>query len=283
MNVRTAPSAPPVPGYETEALAHALHGDPFRVLGPHETAAGRVVRAFLPGAESRRGAAALAIARASDGLSMSITACFRASSATRRRICCASHGRTACRKPRIPTRSAALLGDIDLHLFSEGRHFKLAHALGANVMTIDGVRGTRFAVWAPNARRVSVVGDFNALGRTASPDAPAPSAPASGNCSSRASSSRRALQVRHRRRRRHSLPQKADPLAHAGRSAACHGFGRGERRAVSLARRRVDARARRSPRRGRAALGLRGASRRLGCAPRTTTGASSLWDDRATG
>ena len=52
MNVRTAPSPPPVPGYETEALAHALHGDPFRVLGPHETPAGRVVRAFLPGAKS---------------------------------------------------------------------------------------------------------------------------------------------------------------------------------------------------------------------------------------
>ena len=54
-----------------------------------------------------------------------------------------------------------ILGDIDLHLFNEGRHFKLAEALGANVMTIDGVRGTRFAVWAPNAGRVAVVGDFN--------------------------------------------------------------------------------------------------------------------------
>ncbi len=54
-----------------------------------------------------------------------------------------------------------LLGDLDLHLFSEGRHFKLAEALGANVVTIDGVRGTRFAVWAPNAQRVAVIGDFN--------------------------------------------------------------------------------------------------------------------------
>src|SRR6059058_1649494 len=52
MNVRTAASAPPVPGYETEALAHALHGDPFRVLGPHETPAGPVIRAYLPDAES---------------------------------------------------------------------------------------------------------------------------------------------------------------------------------------------------------------------------------------
>src|ERR1044072_2786573 len=55
MNVRTAPTAPTVPAYETEALAHALHGDPFRVLGPHQTPAGRIVRAFLPAAESAEG------------------------------------------------------------------------------------------------------------------------------------------------------------------------------------------------------------------------------------
>ena len=54
-----------------------------------------------------------------------------------------------------------VLGEMDLHLFNEGRHFKLAEALGANVTTVDGVRGTRFAVWAPNAERVAVVGDFN--------------------------------------------------------------------------------------------------------------------------
>jgi 1,4-alpha-glucan branching enzyme len=48
-----------------------------------------------------------------------------------------------------------------LHLFSEGRHFELARIFGANSVTIDGVQGTRFAVWAPNAERVAVVGDFN--------------------------------------------------------------------------------------------------------------------------
>ena len=52
MNVRAAPSAPPLDRHDTEALAHALHGDPFRLLGPHDTPAGPVVRAFLPGAES---------------------------------------------------------------------------------------------------------------------------------------------------------------------------------------------------------------------------------------
>jgi 1,4-alpha-glucan branching enzyme len=55
-----------------------------------------------------------------------------------------------------------LLGDLDLHLFNEGRHFGLAEAFGAQAMTVDGVPGVRFAVWAPGARRVAVVGDFNA-------------------------------------------------------------------------------------------------------------------------
>jgi 1,4-alpha-glucan branching enzyme len=53
------------------------------------------------------------------------------------------------------------LGDVDLHLFNEGRHFELASQLGGNAVTVDGSPGVRFAVWAPNARAVSVVGDFN--------------------------------------------------------------------------------------------------------------------------
>jgi 1,4-alpha-glucan branching enzyme len=55
-----------------------------------------------------------------------------------------------------------LLGDLDLHLISQGTHYELGRTLGAIPMEIDGVAGVRFAVWAPNARRVSVVGDFNA-------------------------------------------------------------------------------------------------------------------------
>jgi len=53
------------------------------------------------------------------------------------------------------------LSETDLHLFNEGRLFEIAFTLGANTMTVDGVRGTRFAVWAPNAQAVSVIGDFD--------------------------------------------------------------------------------------------------------------------------
>ena len=54
------------------------------------------------------------------------------------------------------------LTDLDLHLFGEGNHHRIYSKLGAHLETVDGVSGTRFTVWAPNANGVSVVGDFNA-------------------------------------------------------------------------------------------------------------------------
>lgn len=54
-----------------------------------------------------------------------------------------------------------VLGDIDVYLLSEGNHLEMYRKLGAHVMEIDGVKGVSFAVWAPNAKRVSVVGNFN--------------------------------------------------------------------------------------------------------------------------
>lgn len=53
------------------------------------------------------------------------------------------------------------ISSMDCYLFGEGRHYEIYEKLGAHPMTIDGVEGTHFAVWAPHARRVSVVGDFN--------------------------------------------------------------------------------------------------------------------------
>ncbi len=54
-----------------------------------------------------------------------------------------------------------VLSDYDIHLFGEGTHYKTYEKLGAHVMEINAIRGVHFAVWAPNAKRVSVIGDFN--------------------------------------------------------------------------------------------------------------------------
>ncbi len=54
-----------------------------------------------------------------------------------------------------------ILGDTDVYLYAEGNHWEIYEKLGAHLATVDGVRGTIFCVWAPNAQRVSVVGDFN--------------------------------------------------------------------------------------------------------------------------
>ena len=58
-------------------------------------------------------------------------------------------------------RFSSILGDIDIYLLAEGNHLDMYKKLGAHVTEMDGVRGVSFAVWAPNAKRVSVVGNFN--------------------------------------------------------------------------------------------------------------------------
>jgi 1,4-alpha-glucan branching enzyme len=57
--------------------------------------------------------------------------------------------------------NASLLTDFDIHLFKEGNHFKLYEKLGSHLMTVDGEEGTYFAVWAPDAKNVSIIGDLN--------------------------------------------------------------------------------------------------------------------------
>ena len=54
-----------------------------------------------------------------------------------------------------------MLTEFDLHLFGEGNHHRIYEKLGAHPTEIDGVKGVYFAIWAPNARNISVLGDFN--------------------------------------------------------------------------------------------------------------------------
>jgi 1,4-alpha-glucan branching enzyme len=62
-----------------------------------------------------------------------------------------------------------MLTDHDIYLFKEGSHFKLYEKLGAHPIAVDGAAGVRFGVWAPNAKSVSVIGDFNGWNRRAHP------------------------------------------------------------------------------------------------------------------
>ena len=143
-----------------QALVEGRHGDPFALLGPHAAASGTIVRAFLPGAASVElidaGGRVLSPMQAlhPDGL---FAAQIAEGAAYRLRIDWGG----VVQETDDPYRFGLLLGELDLHLIGEGRHRDLADALGAHACTIDGVAGTRFAVWAPNASRVSVVGDFN--------------------------------------------------------------------------------------------------------------------------
>ncbi|MGB0867619.1 MAG: 1,4-alpha-glucan branching enzyme, partial [Granulosicoccaceae bacterium] len=60
-----------------------------------------------------------------------------------------------------PYSFGTLLGELDIHLIREGKHRELYRVLGAQLKSYGDIEGVRFAVWAPNAKRVSVIGDFN--------------------------------------------------------------------------------------------------------------------------
>jgi 1,4-alpha-glucan branching enzyme len=153
----------------TRALVHATHENPFAVLGPHDTPEGRVIRAFLPGATK------VEALRSSDGAVLTALelrgehGLFESLALDRTPYRLRIFWPDAVQETEDPYSFGLLLGDVDLHLFNEGRHFELAHCLGAQAMTIEGVAGVRFAVWAPNAKRVAVVGDFNSWDRRRHP------------------------------------------------------------------------------------------------------------------
>ncbi len=71
--------------------------------------------------------------------------------------------------PEMVHYEVSLLSEDDLHLFNEGTHLRLYEKLGAHILERDGVVGTQFAVWAPNANQVSVMGDFNKWHKSSHP------------------------------------------------------------------------------------------------------------------
>ncbi|MDA8232258.1 MAG: 1,4-alpha-glucan branching protein GlgB [Magnetospirillum sp.] len=146
---------------DADAIAGGRHGDPFGVLGPHRSRGFIVVRTFQP--QARRvwvvgGAEPAEMIRVHPEGLFAVRVAEGAMGRYRLRLELPD-GRVE--EIEDPYRFPPLLGDLDIHLLVEGTHLRTFETLGAHCRTVDGVAGVHFAVWAPNARRVSVVGDFN--------------------------------------------------------------------------------------------------------------------------
>jgi 1,4-alpha-glucan branching enzyme len=152
---------------ELERVAAVLHEDPHSLLGPHELLGGEagvlVVRTFQPDATAVRllpddGVAAIDMtALAQKGIFEARMPSGRATPSYRLEV----RDRDRVRTVRDPYAFPPSLGPLDLHLAAEGKHRHIYRHLGAQPRELAGVAGVGFAVWAPQARRVSVVGDFN--------------------------------------------------------------------------------------------------------------------------
>ena len=152
---------------DIDTLREGRHADPFAWLGPHTGADGRWrVRAFLPSALAVF--VLLADERLAqlgqihpDGLFEGVLPADTSDAAARRYRLQVLWSGGAGQLFDDPYRFGTVLGEMDVWLLAEGTHLRPYEVLGAHPRTMDGVAGTAFAVWAPNAARVSVVGDFN--------------------------------------------------------------------------------------------------------------------------
>ena len=145
---------------QIDAICQGRCGDPFAILGPHEIASGdRVVRAFLPGAASVQAVAGAKAWPLQAGKTLGFfEGVIAPTGLYQLRVRWHVGNETVIEDPY---RFGPVLGDMDVWLLGEGSHLRPYEILGATPREMEGVAGTSFAVWAPNASRASVVGDFN--------------------------------------------------------------------------------------------------------------------------
>ena len=149
---------------ELEAVIRREHSNPHAVLGPHATDAGVVVRVYRPGAASitarlEDGAESVELEQIHPG--GVFEGLVPGASVPLRYQLEVDYGPGGSLTIGDPYAYSPTLGELDMHLIGEGRHEEIYERLGAHVRTHEGTRGTAFAVWAPSAKAISVVGDFN--------------------------------------------------------------------------------------------------------------------------
>ncbi|MDN5569195.1 MAG: 1,4-alpha-glucan branching enzyme, partial [Paracoccus sp. (in: a-proteobacteria)] len=148
----------PLPSVEDQlALERGRCADPFHILGPKGTGKNRWLTVYYPDLAAltvKTGGAQVDLPRVAGDL-------FAGPIPDGPYLLQAESGGGVTWDFDDPYRFGPVLGDMDLHLLGEGTHRRLWQALGAHMMTHEGTPGTHFAVWAPNAQRVSVVGQFN--------------------------------------------------------------------------------------------------------------------------
>jgi 1,4-alpha-glucan branching enzyme len=148
-----------------EALATGQHTDPHSLLGVHDEGGRRVLRAWRPGAVSARwGRKALRQIHPAGVFELRLTPDDVPAPGYEIRFGFGADVADAAVHEVVsvePWSFWPTLGPLDLHLIGEGRHERLWEVLGAHVRTREGIAGTSFAVWAPGARAVRVVGDWN--------------------------------------------------------------------------------------------------------------------------
>ena len=147
---------------DLDAVAAASKSDPFAVLGPHQTAAGWVIRVFAPEAISvraltRDGKLMAELPRRKGDFFEALIPSAKERPTYRVEVK-TEYGASSYIDPYA---FGPALGPLDDYLAREGTHRQLYRRLGAQLIRHEGVDGVLFAVWAPNATRVSVVGDFN--------------------------------------------------------------------------------------------------------------------------
>jgi 1,4-alpha-glucan branching enzyme len=148
---------------EVERLVRREHGNPHALLGAHEAPDGVVVRAWRPGAA---GVTVVPVEGPPVALEQIDPAgvfegVLEGASLPLPYELTVGYGERGTFTSRDPYSFLPTIGELDLHLVGEGRHEELYARLGAHVLEVDGVTGVSFAVWAPAAKSVSVVGDFN--------------------------------------------------------------------------------------------------------------------------